>query len=62
MNAYPYPRFKREFMKGDDAFAPGSPGDGDTLPPFNLITTDGDWIRREDFAGRRLIITFGSMT
>lgn len=62
MTPYPYERFKREVMRGDDRFAAGSPGPGDTLPPFHLISTDGTWIRNEDFARRKLLITFGSIT
>jgi len=49
-------------MKGDYTFAPESPAAGDVLPPFNLITTDGHWIGRHDFAGRKLLISFGSIT
>jgi len=49
-------------MKGDHTFAPGSPGGGDALPPFHLSTTGGGWIRRGDFANRKLLIVFGSIT
>lgn len=59
---YPYSRFEREVMRGDDRFAPESPASGDVLPPFNLITTDGFWVDRQDFAGRKLLISFGSIT
>jgi hypothetical protein len=59
---YPYPRFEREYYKRDGRFTPGSPGGGDALPPFNLVTTDGVWIRNEDVADRKLLITFGSIT
>jgi hypothetical protein len=49
-------------MKGDHKFDPSSPDANEPLPPFTLITTDGVWLRNEDFAGRKLLLTFGSIT
>lgn len=61
MDAYRYQHFHRELMQEDTALR-GSPGPGDFLPHFDMPTTDGGRVRSEDFRGRTLFITFGSVT
>jgi hypothetical protein len=48
-------------MKGDNAFSPW-PGPGDRLPAFDMMTTRGTRVKNDDFIGRKLFITFGSIT
>jgi hypothetical protein len=61
MIPYRYRQFERAVMKDDNEFCP-SPGPGDPLPAFDMITTDGTRVRKEDFIGRKLFITIGSIT
>jgi len=61
MIPYRYRRFERAVMKGDDAFSPW-PGPGDRLPAFDMMTTRGTRVKNDDFIGRKLFITFGSIT
>ncbi len=59
---YLYPHFKRQSMIEDSSFHSG-PQPGDPMPDFNLLTTDGQHVRKEDFVGERpLLLTMGSIT
>lgn len=58
---YRYPLFKRGLLMADMAFL-GGPAPGEELPDFDLETTDGRRVRKADFAGRPLLIAFGSVT
>ncbi len=59
---YRYPHFKRELLLEDMAFRRG-PAPGEPMPDFDVPTTDGDRVRKQDFVGRRsLLLTFGSVT
>ncbi len=41
----------------------GGPTPGETVPEFDLLTTDGKRVRRDDYVGvRPLLITFASLT
>jgi len=61
MVPYRYARFHRASMYGDFAFT-SSHGPGDPLPAFDMVTTDGTRVRNADFVGRKLFLTFGSIT
>lgn len=61
MEPYRYQHFRRELMQEDTALRP-FPGPGDPLPQFDMPTSDGGRVRSEDFRGRKLLITFGSVT
>ncbi|HEV2124141.1 MAG TPA: hypothetical protein VGW38_15365 [Chloroflexota bacterium] len=59
---YRYPHFKRELLVEDMSFR-GGPRPGEPVPDFDLPTTSGGRVRREDFVGRQpLLMTFGSIT
>jgi hypothetical protein len=61
MVPYRYAHFQRELMKEDSALRP-SPGPGDLLPQFDLTSTEHGRVRSEDFIGRKLFVTFASVT
>jgi hypothetical protein len=61
MLPYRYQHFERELMNEDAGLRP-LPGFDDPLPRFDLTTTDGRRVRSEDFIGRKLFITFASVT
>jgi hypothetical protein len=61
MLPYRYQHFERESMQGDLKLRP-SPGVGDPLPDFDMLTTDGQRVRSQDFRGRKLFITFAAVT
>jgi hypothetical protein len=47
------------FQRGINTLGPGP---REPLPHFDLTTTDHGRVRWEDFTGRKLFITFGSIT
>jgi len=59
---YRYSHFTRAILLADMAFR-GGPYPGQTLPDFDLPTTDGDRVHKRDFVGRRpLLLTCTSIT
>lgn len=58
---YRYPRFRRELMKEDSGFSSG-PVPGDAFPGFDLPTTGGERIAKEELAGRPFLVTLASFT
>jgi hypothetical protein len=59
---YRYPHFKRELLMEDMEFSAGPPP-GHPMPDFDLPTTDGGRVRKDDFVGERpLLLIFGSVT
>lgn len=61
MLPYRYSHFERTLMKEDSGLRP-TPGPGDPLPQFDLTTTDHGHVKSHDFIGRKLFITFASVT
>lgn len=62
MEEYRYPHFKRELLMEDSAFA-GGPSPGEPMPDFDLPTTDGGRVSKDDFVGERpLLLIFSSYT
>jgi hypothetical protein len=60
--AYQYDHFEREVLFGGLRFKTG-PAPGEAFPDFDLETTDGEWVRRSDFVGKKpVLMTFGSVT
>lgn len=63
MNEYRYKRFTTRLLFRDLRFARDSAAPGDSLPAFELITTDGERLRRDDlFKDKPVLLIFGSMT
>ena len=59
--AYRYERVTIGLLMDDFRFRKDTPSPGDPFPQFELPTTDGGRIRRDDFIGKRpLLIIFGS--
>ncbi|WP_165985233.1 deiodinase-like protein [Streptomyces sp. YIM 98790] len=59
---YRYPHFHTRLVLEDLRFTTG-PRPGEAMPDFDLPTTDGGRVRKEDFLGRRpLLLTVGSVT
>lgn len=59
---YGYEHFKRRLIFEDMAWH-GGPRPGEEMPGFDLPTTDGGRLRKEDFVGvRPLLLSFGSVT
>ena len=61
MPPYRYQHFQRELIQEDTKLRP-SLGPGDSLPHFDMPTTEGPPVRSQDFGGRKLFITFASVT
>jgi hypothetical protein len=60
---YRHERFRLGLLIEDLSFSDGTPVPGQEMPDFELPTTDGVWVRKSDFVGRRpALITFGSIT
>ena len=63
MNEYRYERFTTRLLFRDLRFASDSAAPGDSIPDFELITTDGKRLKRSDvFRDKPVLIIFGSMT
>lgn len=59
---YHYEHFKRRLLMEDMSFRTG-PRPGEPMPDFELLTTDGGHVRKEDFVGKKpLLVTMGSFT
>lgn len=58
---YRYPHFKRELLREDSSFAAGA-APGQPLPDFDLPTTAGGRLRKQDVFGKPLLLIFGSYT
>jgi len=62
-NEYRYKRFTTGLLLRDLRFRKGAAEPGDTLPDFELITTDGSSLVNENvFGDRPVLFIFGSMT
>ncbi len=58
---YRYERVTLGLLMDDFRFRKGTPAAGDPFPQFELPTTDGRRIRKDDFVGKRpLLVVFGS--
>jgi len=63
MNEYRYKRFTMGLLFRDLRFAGNAAGPGDSLPSFEIITTDGNRLVNSDiFNDRPVLFIFGSMT
>ena len=63
MSEYRYKRFTTALLMRDLRFPKNAAGPGDPVPPFDLITTDGDRLVNDDvFRDRPVLFIFGSMT
>src|SRR6056297_792346 len=59
---YRYAHFQSELMQEDTSFLRG-PRPGESFPDFDLPTTDGDRVSKQDLVGQRpLLVTFSSIT
>ncbi len=62
-NAYRYKRFTTGLLFRDLRFAKGAAGPGDSLPSFDLVTTNGDHLTNSVvFGDKPVLLIFGSMT
>ncbi len=60
---YRYERFTTSLLFRDLRFRKGAAGPGDSLPAFELVTTDGDCLVNRNLLGNKpLLLMFGSMT
>lgn len=60
---YRYDRFTTRLLFRDLRFRKGAAGPGDSLPAFELVTTDGDGLVNQDLLGNKpLLLIFGSVT
>ena len=60
---YRYMRFTTSLLFRDLRFRKGAAGPGDSLPAFELVTTDGDDLVNQDLSENKpLLLIFGSMT
>ncbi len=60
---YRYERFTTSLLFRDLRFRKGAAGPGDSLPAFELVTTDGDDLVNQDLSeNKSLLLIFGSMT
>ena len=60
---YRYERFTTSLLFRDLRFRKGAAGPGDSLPAFELVTTDGDGLVNQDLSGNKpLLLIFGSVT
>ena len=60
---YRYERFTTSLLFRDLRFRKGAAGPGDSLPVFELVTTDGDGLVNQDLLGNKpLLLIFGSVT
>lgn len=58
---YRYEHFGLELMREDSSFQ-HAPLPGNPAPDFELTTTEGNRLRKADFLGERLLLTFASFT
>ena len=57
---YRYKRFTTRLLFKDLRFATDAAGPGDSFPPFDLITTDGNRLTNSDvFAEQPVLFVFG---
>jgi hypothetical protein len=57
-----YEHFRRRLLAADLAFL-GGPAPSREMPDFDLPTTDGGRVRKDDFVGHRpLLLAFASFT
>ena len=62
-NEYRYKRFTTNLLFRDLRFGKGGAGPGDSFPPFQLVTTEGDRLVNSDvFGDQPVLFVFGSMT
>lgn len=60
---YRYERFTTSLLFRDLQFRKGAARPGDSLPAFELVTTDGDGLVNQDLLGNKpLLLIFGSVT
>ncbi len=60
---YRYDHFTTKLLIHDGSFHKGAKRPGETLPEFDLLTTDGDRFATQDFVGDRpLFLVTGSIT
>ena len=59
---YRYQHFTTKLLIHDGSFHKGAKRPGETLPEFDLPTTDGDRITTDDFGDRPLFLFTGSIT
>ncbi len=60
---YRYERFTTSLLFRDLRFRKGAAGPGDSLPAFELVTTNGDDLVNQDLSENKpLLLIFGSMT
>ena len=63
MSDYRYKKFTTSLLLRDMRFRRGAAAPGDRVPPFELLTTDGDRLTNSDvFADKPVLFVFGSMT
>lgn len=58
---YLYPHFQRSLLMEDMTFHGGVRPE-QPFPDFELMTTDGGRVRKSDYLGRPLMVTFASFT
>ena len=62
-NQYRYDRFTTSLLFSDLRFRKSGLGPGDSLPAFDLVSTDGDRLTKQDLTGDKpLLLIFGSVT
>lgn len=61
MPEYRYPHFERQLLIEDMSFS-GGPRPGEDMPDFQLTTSDGRSLRKQDLLGRPALLTFGSIS
>jgi hypothetical protein len=60
---YRYRHFTTSLLFRDLRFRKGAAEPGDSLPPFQIVTTDGDSLENRDvFGDKPVLLIFGSMT
>lgn len=59
---YRYEHFQGRLLWRERHFGAKAPAPGAMLPDFDLETVDGRRVRRDDFRGRPLLVTTGSIT
>lgn len=60
---YRYRHFTTSLLFRDLRFRKGAAGPGDSLPPFQIVSTNGDSLENRDvFGDKPVLLIFGSMT
>ena len=59
---YRYDHFTTKLLIHDGSFHKAAKRPGETLPEFDLLTTDGDRIGTQDIRDRPLFLVTGSIT